>query len=60
MKIAQAFDGEFCVSDFTEEELAELMGLARECLTPEELRERYFAFHDDVKDRVLDKHKWSD
>lgn len=60
MKLAQSFDGEFCLSDFSEEELSELLRLADECGSPEEVRRRYFEYYDDVKDRTLDKHKWSD
>ena len=29
-------------------------------MTPEQIRERYFEYYDDVKDRTLAKHKWSD
>lgn len=60
MKLAQAFDGEFCLSDFSSAELDELLGLIDENMSPEEIREKYFEYYDDVKDRVLDKHKWSD
>ena len=60
MKLAQAFDGEFCLSDFTPDELDEMLGLMDENMTAEEIRERYFEYYDDVKDRTLDKHKWSD
>ena len=60
MKLAQSFDGEFCLSDFSEEELSELLRLAEECGSPEEVRRRYFEYYDDIKDRTLDKHKWSD
>ena len=60
MKLAQAFDGEFCLSDFTPDELDEMLGLIDENMTAEEIRERYFEYYDGVKDRTLDKHKWSD
>lgn len=60
MKLAQAFDGEFCLSDFSPEELDELLGLLDETMTAEQIRERYFEFYDDIKDRTLAKHKWSD
>ncbi|MBD5632138.1 MAG: hypothetical protein HDP34_02770 [Clostridia bacterium] len=60
MKLAQAFDGEFCLSDFTPEELDEMLGLLNDCETAEEARQRYFEFYDDIKDRTLEKHKWSD
>ena len=60
MKLAQAFDGEFCLSDFSPEEIDELLGLIDDEMTPEQIRERYFEYYDDVKDRVLEKHKGSD
>ena len=60
MKLAQAFDGEFCLSDFTPEELDSMLNLIDENMTADEIREKYFEYYDDVKDRVLDKHKWSD
>ena len=60
MKLAQAFDGEFCLSDFTPDELDEMLGLIDENMTAEEIRERCFEYYDDVKDRTLDKHEWSD
>lgn len=60
MKLAQAFEGEFCLADFSPEELDELSGLIGENATPEEIRRAYFEYYDDIKDRTLDKHKWSD
>ena len=60
MKLAQAFEGEFCLSDFSPEELDEMLGLLDGGMTPEQIRERYFEFYDDLKDRTLEKHKWSD
>ena len=60
MKFAQAFDGEFCLSDFSPEELDEMLNLLDNKMTAEQIREKYFEFYDDVKDRTLDKHKWSD
>ena len=60
MKLSQAFDGEFCLSDFTPEELDEMLNLIDEDMTAEQIREKYFEYYDDVKDRVLNKHKWSD
>ena len=60
MKLAQAFDGEFCLSDFTAEELDEMLGLIDESMSAEQIREKYFEYYDDVKDRTLAKHKWSD
>jgi len=60
MKLAQAFDGEFCLSDFSPEELDEMLGMLDEGMTAEQIREKYFEYYDDVKDRTLNKHKWSD
>ena len=60
MKLAQALDGEFCLSDFSPDELDELLGLLDGEMTAEEVRQKYFEFYDDVKDRTQDRHKWSD
>ena len=60
MKLASAFDGEFCLSDFTADELDELLGLLDDKDTVEDVRRKYFEFYDDMKDRTLEKHKWSD
>ena len=60
MRLAESFDGEFSLADFSEEELEKLLGSAEGELTAEEIRRRYFEFYDDIKDRTLDKHKWSD
>lgn len=60
MKLAQSFDGEFSPSDFSPEEIAVLLGSEDREPTAEEICEKYFEYYDDVKDRVLKKHKWSD
>ena len=60
MKLASAFDGEFCLSDFTADELDELLGLINDGDSVEDIRRKYFEFYDDIKDRTLSKHKWSD
>lgn len=60
MRIAAAFDGEFCLSDFSIDELDALAGYITEDDGPEDIKRKYFEFYDDIKDRVLDKHKWSD
>lgn len=60
MKLASAFDGEFCLSDFTADELDELLGFIQPEDTVEDIRRKYFEFYDDIKDRTLEKHKWSD
>ena len=60
MRLAEGYDGEFSLADFSEEELEELLGQVEEGLSVEEIRKRYFEFYDDIKDRTLEKHKWSD
>ncbi len=60
MRLSEAFDGEFCLSDFSEEELDELLGNIEDSDTVDDIRRKYFEFYDDVKDRTLEKHKWSD
>ncbi len=60
MRLASAFEGEFCLSDFSPEELDELLGYISDDDSPEEIRRKYFEYYDDIKDRVLDTHKWSD
>jgi hypothetical protein len=60
LKLAQKYEGEFNLADFSPEEIEEMLGLADEGLTVDEVRERYFAYYDDVKDRTEKKHKWSD
>ena len=60
MKLASAFEGEFDPADFTAEELDELLNVLDGAQTLDEARRRYFEFYDDVKDRTLSKHKWSD
>lgn len=59
MKLAQSFDGEFSLGDFSEEELAELLHID-ENDSPDDVRRKYFEYYDDIKDRTLEKHKWSD
>lgn len=60
MRLAQALDGDFCLSDFTPEEIDEMLGLLDDGMTADEIRDKYFEYYDDVKDRTLNKHKWSD
>lgn len=60
MKLAQAFEGEFCLSDFSPDEIDELLGLLDGNMSAEQIREKYFEFYDDIKNRTLEKHKWSD
>lgn len=60
MRLAQATDGEFDPADYTVEELEELAGYIDDGMTVEELRRAYFEYYDDIKDRTLEHHKWSD
>lgn len=59
MRLSDTYDGEFDFADFSEEELREILD-ADELPSREELRERYFAEHDDIKDRTLAHHRWAD
>ena len=60
MKLSESYDGEFNLADFSYEELDKLLGSLDKDLTVDEIREKYFEYYDDIKDRVLQKHKWSD
>ncbi len=60
MRLAEAFDGEFCLADFTPEELDYMLGFMDESDSVEDIRRKYFEFYDDIKDRTLEKHKWSE
>jgi hypothetical protein len=60
MKLAMTFDGDFNLADFSPDEIDQMLGYMDEGLSVEELREKYFEFYDDIKDRTLEKHKWSD
>lgn len=60
MKLSAAFDGEFDIADFSPDELEELLGNIDENDGLEDVRRKYFEFYDDIKDRTLEKHKWSD
>ena len=60
LKPSSAFDGSFNPADFSEDELAEMLGLIEEGEDIEAVRRRYFEEHDDVKDRTLAIKKWSE
>ena len=60
MRLAAELDCEICLTDISPEELDELLGLIEDGDTVEDIRRKYFEFYDDVKDRTLEKHKWSD
>ena len=56
MKLAQSFDGEFCLSDFSPEELEDIARLYE--TDSEAFKRKYFEFHDDVKSPSLKKQDW--
>ena len=62
LKFLESFEGEVEISDFTPEELKELIEKMSDeggrPLTKEELKKRYFEFYDDVKDKSLKKQDW--
>lgn len=60
MRLAQSYDGEFNLADFSYEELEEMLNPLDTSMSIEDIRRRYFEYYDDIKDRTLDKHKWSD
>lgn len=60
LRLAQAMDGEFDPSDYTPEELEEMLGYIGDAQSVDQIRARYFEFYDDIKDRTLNTHKWSD
>lgn len=60
LRLAFAYDDDFDLADFTPDELDEMLGRIDDGLSVEQIRERYFEYYDDVKDRTLAKHKWSD
>ena len=57
MRLAQAYDGEFSLADFSPEEIEELLNPLDKEMTVEDIRRRYFEFYDYIKDRTLYKHK---
>lgn len=60
MRLAQNYDGEFNIADFSCEELEEMLNPLDDTMSVEDIRRRYFEYYDDIKDRTLDKHKWAD
>ncbi|MCD8200506.1 MAG: hypothetical protein LUD47_00345 [Clostridia bacterium] len=60
MRLASTFDGEIEFEDLTEEDLKEIFGCLPDDATIGEIRDRYFEFYDDVKDKTQPFHKWSD
>ena len=56
MRLFAEYDGEVSMSDFSPEELAEMLAYkAEEC---EELKRKYFEFYDDVKSPSLPRQDW--
>lgn len=63
MKLLQKYGDETQLSDFSPEELRELLaeqenGDEPTLPTKEEFKEKYFRFYDDVKDKSLKKQDW--
>ena len=63
LKLLQACGEETQLGDFTPEELQDMLDrMASDGeplpLTPEQFKERYFAYYDDVKDKSLKKQDW--
>ena len=63
LKLLQKYGDETELADFTPEELQELLQQMEQgdeplVLTKEAFKERYFAYHDDVKDKSLKKQDW--
>ena len=63
LKLLQTYGEETELGDFTPEELQDLLDRMQNDgeqtpLTPQEFKERYFAYYDDVKDKSLKKQDW--
>ncbi len=63
LKLLQAYGEETDLSDFTPDELQELLDRMQAeggevPLTPAAFKEKYFAYYDDVKDKTLKKQDW--
>ncbi len=62
LKLMQQFGEETELSDFTPDELQELLERMQADgelpLTPASFKEKYFAYYDDVKDKSLKKQDW--
>ena len=56
MRLFDEYDGEVSMSDFTTEELQEMLGYETDDL--DELKRKYFDFYDDVKSPALRKQDW--
>lgn len=63
LKLLQLYGDETELSDFTPEELRDLLDRMQEDgeplpLTKEAFKQKYFEFYDDVKDKSLKKQDW--
>ena len=62
LKVLQTYGEETEIGDFTPEELQDMIDRMQtdgnQPLTPEAFKEKYFAYHDDVKDKSLKKQDW--
>lgn len=62
LKLLQMYGEETEISDFTPEELQDLLARMQADgdvpMTPQAFKERYFAYYDDVKDKSLKKQDW--
>lgn len=62
LKLLQEIGEETEIADFTPDELEEMLERMRSdgttVMTPEQFKERYFAYYDDVKDKSLKKQDW--
>ncbi len=56
MRLFEEYDGEISMSDFSPEELADMLSYEPEEL--DALKQKYFSFYDDVKSPSLPKQDW--
>ncbi len=61
LKFLESYEGEVEISDFTPEELQDMIDQMNDegkPMTVEEFKRKYFEYHDDVKDPTLKKQDW--
>lgn len=56
MRLFEEFDGEVSMSDFTVSELEDMLGYEPE--DKDEIKRKYFAYYNDVKNPTLKKQDW--
>ena len=56
MRLFEEYDGEVSMSDFTPDEIADMLSFKPEAL--DELKRKYFSFYDDIKSPSLPKQDW--